>query len=79
MTKRTGKIGRVEIDREICIGSADCVLLASDAFALDKENKAVYLTGNKASDEALLKAAQACPVKAIYLYDQSGKQIYPPA
>lgn len=79
MSGSTPKVARVEIDREICIGAADCVSSAGDAFSLDGENKAVYKVGSKASDRALLEAARACPVSAILLYDEQGRRIFPPA
>lgn len=72
------RIARVEIDREICIGAASCVAVSPDGFELDSENKAVTKPGwQDLTDEELLNAAKACPVAAIYLYDQSGQRIYP--
>lgn len=79
MSDAAPKIARVEIDRELCIGAADCVSLAGDAFSLDHEHKAVYTVGSKASDRTLLEAARACPVSAILLYDEQGRRIFPPA
>ena len=72
------KIARVEVDRTLCIGSATCIALASEAFALDNENKAVVQPGwKKHDDETLWEAAKSCPVFAIKLFDEDGKQIYP--
>ncbi len=72
------KITRVEIDRELCIGAASCIAIAPEAFELDGENKAVTKPHwRDLSDEELLNAAKACPVAAIYLYDEAGNRIYP--
>lgn len=72
------KITRVEIDRELCIGAASCVTVTPEAFRLDSENKSTVIPGHRADDEAVLSAARACPVAAIYLYGQDGRRIYPP-
>lgn len=71
-------IGRIEVDRELCIGAASCIALAPEAFELDGENKAVVKPGwAKLTDEQLIDAAKACPVAAIFLYARDGKRIYP--
>jgi ferredoxin len=70
-------ISKVEVDRDICIGAAPCVTVAPGVFQLDEENKA-YIVDEKAADaETILLAAQACPVQAIKIFDQDGKQVYP--
>lgn len=87
------KIVKLEVKRDLCIGATPCIVAASTAMELDGENKAVYKLkdGSKSSgpveraniedatvtDETLLVAAQSCPVKAIFLYDEEGKQIFP--
>ena len=77
MTVERKKIGKIYIDRDLCIGAASCTAVAPEVFELDKENKAVVKDKNAADDETLLLAAQACPTKAIILYDEEGNQIYP--
>lgn len=71
------KIGKVEVDRDLCIGAAPCVTVAPAVFQLDEENKAVILDEKGADDETILLAAQSCPTQAIILYDEDGNQIYP--
>ena len=71
------KIGRVEVDRDLCIGAAPCVTVAPGVFQLDEENKAYIVNEKGADDETILLAAQSCPVQAIIIYDEEGKQIYP--
>ncbi len=66
------------IDRNACIGAATCVALAPKAYALDSEAKAIYLdTAGDESDQALLDAAKGCPVAAIKIVDDTGKQVFP--
>ena len=68
----------VKIDRTLCIGAASCVAIAPNAFTLDNEAKAVVLpTAGNESEDLILEAAKACPVAAISVYDQSGKQVFP--
>ena len=78
--KVTRKIRKLtmRIDRNLCIGAATCVALAPKAWALDDEAKAIILdTVEEETDEALIEAAKGCPVMAIIITDESGKQIYP--
>lgn len=69
----------VRIDRSLCIGAATCVALASKAFALDNDAKAVMLDSIlEESDEAIVNAAKGCPVGAITVIDDTtGKQLFP--
>lgn len=66
------------IDRSLCIGAATCVAIAPKAWALDDEAKAIILdTCDAETDESLLEAAKSCPVMAIFIKDENGKQLYP--
>lgn len=68
----------MKIDRSLCIGAATCVALAPKAWALDNEAKAIILdTAEVESDDTLLDAAKSCPVAAITILDDNGKQIFP--
>jgi ferredoxin len=71
------KISKVEVDRDLCIGAAPCVTVAPGVFQLDEENKAYIVDQKGADDETILLAAQSCPVQAIIVYDEEGKQVYP--
>lgn len=78
--KVTRKIRKLtmRIDRDLCIGAATCVAIAPKAWALDDEAKAIILdTSDQETDETLLEAAKSCPVMAIIITDENGKQLYP--
>jgi ferredoxin len=71
------KISKIVVDRDLCIGAATCVVLAPGVFQMDDENKAYLVDMNGADAETTLAAAESCPTKAVFLYDEDGKQIYP--
>ncbi|MCH8821421.1 ferredoxin [Patescibacteria group bacterium] len=61
----------------LCIGTDDCSKIAPNTFELDDESKAVVKKQNGDSDEKILEAAKICPVLAIVVEDENGKQVYP--
>jgi ferredoxin len=68
----------MRIDQNLCIGAATCVAIAPQAWALDDNAKAIILdTAEKETDEMLLEAAKGCPVMAIFITDETGKQVFP--
>ena len=74
------KIGKytVTVDRDLCIGAASCIAVAPKAYELDNEAKAVFLdTADEETPEAIMDSAKSCPVAAIIIHDENGKQIYP--
>lgn len=86
-------IKTLAIDRDQCIGAASCVAVYPDVFEIDEEAKAVLklkggevtsertditaLDVSSVDDDTLLLAAQSCPTAAIYLYDETGEQVFP--
>jgi ferredoxin len=66
----------VEVDRELCIGSGDCVSSQPDVFQLDDEGKSVVLDPDAAGTDEIVEAAQNCPVTAIFVIGEEG-DIYP--
>lgn len=90
---KKGKIAKMYVDRDLCIGAASCVVVYPEVFEMDDENKAVMLMkdGEKTSDmidvkalnveavddDMLLLAAQSCPTLAVFLYDDEDNQVYP--
>jgi ferredoxin len=71
------KIGKIVIDRDLCIGAASCIAVSAETYELDGENKVVVKGPDAVDDDALLMSAESCPTKAILLFDKSGKQIFP--
>ena len=74
----SGKKIKIKVDRNLCIGAGSCVAVAPLAFALDNEAKAIVLpTVDQTDDNTLLESARACPVAAIIVTDETGKQVFP--
>ena len=71
------KIRRIVIDRSVCIGAQSCVVVAPGVFQMDDQNLAYLADPNSETDDAVILAAQTCPVLAILLYDAKGKKIFP--
>ena len=68
---------RVRIDRTLCVGFGDCVTAALEAFALDGDDVAVFVTPDLVTREQLLRACASCPVDALTVWDESGEQVVP--
>lgn len=77
MADETPKIGKIKVDRDLCIGAASCIAVAPGTFELDEEAKAVIVDPKAHSDVEIMDAAKSCPVKAILLEGEDGKKIYP--
>ena len=68
---------RVRIDRSLCVGFGDCITEAPAAFRLDDEGVVVFVAPEQVGCERLLKACDACPVDALTVFDEEGRQIVP--
>ena len=69
---------KIKIERDLCIGTGNCVDAASNTFDLDDENICIEKDSKGDSDEDIIEAAKSCPVTAILLFDEeTGKPIYP--
>lgn len=68
---------KIKIDRNLCIGAGTCSVIAPEVFELDSELKAIVKDQSGAPDDKIIDAAKSCPVLAIFLEDDTGKQIYP--
>ena len=66
----------VVVDRDLCIGAAPCVAVAGNVFQLDEEGKAIVV-GPSTDDNNTTLAAEACPTRAIFLYSDDHKQLFP--
>ncbi|MFJ4789556.1 ferredoxin [Streptomyces sp. NPDC088794] len=69
----------VEVDRSICIGSAQCVHRATGAFRLDSAMQSHPMERETDANELILEAAESCPVEAIVItLLGSGEPVFPP-
>ena len=75
--RKHGKIRKIVVDREKCIGARSCVLVAPGVFQMDDEGKAYIVDPESADEDTLMMAAQSCPVLAIKLYDEEDNLIFP--
>jgi len=71
------KIGKIVIDRDLCIGAASCIAVSAETYELDDESKVVVKGPDAVDDDVLIMSAESCPTKAILLFDKSGKQVFP--
>ena len=55
----------VEIDRDTCMGSGNCVYEAAGAFDLDDDGISTVVAVAAAPEEQIIAAARKCPTKAI--------------
>ncbi|MFD4412861.1 ferredoxin [Streptomyces sp. NPDC058466] len=70
---------QVEVDRSVCIGSAQCVHHAPDAFRLDTGRQSHPVDPETDANEKILAAAEGCPVEAIMItLLGSGEPVFPP-
>lgn len=58
---------RVVVDLTLCQGYAQCAFLAPESFKLSGEEALMYDPGpDDAQRERIMRAAAACPVRAIF-------------
>ncbi len=64
-------MSRVHVDRERCVGSGSCEMLAPAVFEVDDEGTLVLLTPEPPDEElpAVRDAVTACPTQALSLTD----------
>jgi ferredoxin len=79
--KEGSNIGKIVVDRDLCIGAASCIAVSGETWELDNENKAIVTNAgagaNAVDDATLIMSAESCPTKAILLYDKSGNKVFP--
>ncbi|WP_329116623.1 ferredoxin [Streptomyces sp. NBC_01465] len=69
----------VEVDRTVCIGSGMCVSHAPEGFKLDSARQSHPVQPESDANEAVLAAAEGCPVEAIAIaLLGSGEPVFPP-
>ncbi len=85
---------RIKVDPDLCIGAASCVTIAPETFQLNVQNKAEVLDHGAViggptyerwievtpeEQENMILAAQSCPTLAVFIFDETGKQLFPEA
>jgi ferredoxin len=55
----------VEIDRELCMGSGNCVYEAPGVFDLDDDSISFVVDPAASSEDNIVAAARKCPTRAI--------------
>jgi ferredoxin len=58
---------KVEVDKNVCIGSSQCEHLAPTVFMLGEDGVAIVLDPSSVDEEMLLLAERSCPSAAIRL------------
>ena len=70
----------VRVDKQGCIGAGKCVAYAPEAFDFDENDTSEPLpTIVDVPDAQILQAARLCPVSAITVYDECGRELFPNA
>ena len=64
---------RIEIDRSLCSGFGSCVDAAPEVFRLGDDGLAVALV-EESGASAALEAARSCPMGAIAVLDEQGRE-----
>ncbi len=64
----------VRIDRELCIGSENCLRYAPATFETDGEGKATLKPEPRDPDDVIAVAVSACPVGALSLASRSDRE-----
>jgi ferredoxin len=68
----------IHVDRDLCIGTSQCVDVAVKTFTLDNEGvSSILKTAEQEDEKLIIEAAQGCPMNAIFITDKDGKPIYP--
>ncbi|GMU79169.1 MAG: hypothetical protein AMXMBFR46_19620 [Acidimicrobiia bacterium] len=56
---------RIEVDRELCMGSGNCQFWAPGVFEIDDDGIAVVVDPTAAPEDRVVLAMEGCPTKAI--------------
>ena len=58
----------IQIDRDVCMGSGNCVFYVPGVLDLDDEGIAVVVDPNAGEEEQIVLAAKGCPTQAIKVF-----------
>jgi ferredoxin len=65
----------VSIDRDLCMGSGNCVYEAPGAYDLDEDGISVVADVGAAPEERVIDAAKKCPTRAISVHRDGEKLV----
>ena len=70
----------VTIDRGLCVATQSCIHIAPEVFRLGDDMIVAFREGSLPATERerLIEACASCPVAALIVVDESGRQIVPP-
>jgi ferredoxin len=69
---------KVHIDPAVCIGNGMCREVAPQSFKREDGGQSTAVSGPTDDAEAILEAAEVCPVGAITVHDaETGECLYP--
>ena len=74
------KIGdlTIRIDRTLCVATSACMKVAPEVFEFDDENICAFKSRPPDIErERLIDACDVCPVDALIVIDEGGKQLVP--
>jgi ferredoxin len=63
---------RVEVNRDLCVGSGQCVVIASSVFDQDDDSGTVVLlndTPPESMGDEIAEAVEICPARAIAIVE----------
>jgi ferredoxin len=59
----------VKVDRDLCMGSGQCLIYAPNTFGQDEDAIAIVLDPEGDSEEAITSAITGCPTHALAVRD----------
>lgn len=65
---------RIAVDREMCIGSGNCVFYAGETFDLDEDDRAIIVDPSGDDPDKQRMAVQNCPSGALTVVDDYAKE-----
>ncbi|HDQ88826.1 MAG TPA: ferredoxin [candidate division WWE3 bacterium] len=76
-------IKTIKVDESACVGCGACTIVSPEFFEINANGVSQFKGEEKLpikeaeKEELLIKVAQACPVKAISIYNENGEKIFP--
>ncbi len=69
---------KINVDLNVCVGNAMCETYATNTFTLNEDRQSSVVNPDGDPEEAVLEAAENCPVSAITVEDaETGEQLFP--